>query len=242
MAAAAVAASAEAAEASASPSTAPPAAESLLIIHNVAKRHNIGTMARSATAFGVSEIVLVGRRDFNAFGSHGSTSHLQFRHFTTLSQARLYLKEARSCDICGVEIVDGALPVNNQPFRRSTAFLLGNEGTGLSAKELEICDFFVYIPQYGGGTASLNVTVAASIVLHHFGAWAGFSERSREGNKFAVADRPLKQVRRNFCSESVESVIEERTNRREVGLWDMFHEGKSENSQESNLMGVLFDS
>ena len=43
------------------------------------------------------------------------------------------------------------------------------KGTGLSAKELEICDFFVYIPQYGGGTASLNVTVAASIVLHQFG-------------------------------------------------------------------------
>ena len=31
-----------------------------------------------------------------------------------------------------------------------------------------MCDFFVYIPQYGGGTASLNVTVAASIVLQHF--------------------------------------------------------------------------
>lgn len=43
------------------------------------------------------------------------------------------------------------------------------QGSGLSAKEYEICDFFVYIPQYGCGTASLNVTVAASIVLHHFG-------------------------------------------------------------------------
>lgn len=42
------------------------------------------------------------------------------------------------------------------------------QGTGLSPKECEICDFFVYIPQYGGGTASLNVTVAASIILHHF--------------------------------------------------------------------------
>jgi hypothetical protein len=30
-------------------------------------------------------------------------------------------------------------------------------------------DFFVYIPQYGNETASLIVTVAASIVLHHFG-------------------------------------------------------------------------
>ncbi|KAI0504335.1 hypothetical protein KFK09_015287 [Dendrobium nobile] len=231
-----------AAEASTSPAPAPAAAESVLIIHNVAKRHNIGTIVRSATAFGVSEMVLVGRRDFNAFGSHGSTAHLRFRHFHSLSQARLYLKEERNCDICGVEIVDGAVPITQQPFRRSTAFLLGNEGTGLSAKECEICDFFVYIPQYGCGTASLNVTVAASIVLHHFGAWAGFAERSRNGNKFSVAERPVKQSRRNFCSESVESIIEERKNRREFGLQDMFHERKADHSLETNLLGELFDS
>jgi tRNA C32,U32 (ribose-2'-O)-methylase TrmJ len=42
------------------------------------------------------------------------------------------------------------------------------QGSGLSDKEMEICDSFVYIPQNGPGTASLNVTVAASIVLHQF--------------------------------------------------------------------------
>ncbi|KAF2311026.1 hypothetical protein GH714_019206 [Hevea brasiliensis] len=141
---------------------------SYVVVHNIAKRHNVGTLARSATAFGVTELILVGRRDFNAFGSHGSTSHLRFRHFHFLLDARHFLK-GKDCDICGVEIADGALPVNEHPFKKSTAFLLGNEGTGLSAKECEICDFFVYIPQYGCGTASLNVTVAASIVLHHFG-------------------------------------------------------------------------
>ncbi|KAK4773186.1 hypothetical protein SAY87_028205 [Trapa incisa] len=142
--------------------------ESYVVVHNIAKRHNVGTLTRSATAFGVSELILVGRRDFNSFGSHGSTSHLRFRHFHSLIEARSFLKE-KDCDICGVEITDGAVAVNEHPFKRSTAFLLGNEGTGLSAKECEICDFFVYIPHYGGGTASLNVTIAASIVLHHFG-------------------------------------------------------------------------
>ncbi|KAL5984008.1 hypothetical protein ACLOJK_018110 [Asimina triloba] len=145
--------------------------ESFVVVHNIAKRHNVGTLARSATAFGVSELILVGRRDFNAFGSHGSTSHLAFRHFYSLSEARLYLTNEKNCDICGVEITDGAFAVSKHPFKKSTAFLLGNEGSGLSAKECEICDFFVYIPQYGGGTASLNVTVAASIVLHHFGGY-----------------------------------------------------------------------
>lgn len=66
--------------------------ESYVVVHNIAKRHNVGTMARSASAFGVSEVILVGRRDFNAFGSHGSTSHLRFRHFHSLQEARLFLK------------------------------------------------------------------------------------------------------------------------------------------------------
>ncbi|XP_043722516.1 uncharacterized tRNA/rRNA methyltransferase slr0955 [Telopea speciosissima] len=214
--------------------------ESRVVVHNIAKRHNVGTMARSATAFGVSELILVGRRDFNAFGSHGSTSHLRFRHFHSLSEARVYLKE-KDCDICGVEITDGAVAVNQHPFRKSTAFLLGNEGTGLSAKECEICDFFVYIPQYGCGTASLNVTVATSIILHHFGVWAGFPERERDGNKFVVADRPIKQMRRNYCSETDESVIEERKTRREntsVGFFD----SSGTDGSTSNLLDTLFGS
>jgi len=54
-----------------------------------------------------------------------------------------------------------------------TAFMLGNEGQGLSTKQMSLCDRFVYIPQHGCGTASLNVAVACSIVLHHFALWAG---------------------------------------------------------------------
>lgn len=96
------------------------------MVHNIAKRHNVGTLARSATAFGVSELILVGRRDFNCFGSHGSSSHLRFRHFHSLNDARNFLKD-KDCDICGVEITNDALPVNNHPFKKSTAFLLGNE-------------------------------------------------------------------------------------------------------------------
>lgn len=66
--------------------------ESYVVVHNIAKRHNVGTLARSATAFGVTELILVGRRDFNAFGSHGSASHIRFRHFHSLIEARTYLK------------------------------------------------------------------------------------------------------------------------------------------------------
>lgn len=56
----------------------------------------------------------------------------------------------------------------------------------MTPRQMALCDSFVYIPQHGVGTASLNVAVAASIVLHAFAVWAGYPERSREGAKFVV--------------------------------------------------------
>ncbi len=66
----------------------------------------------------------------------------------------------------------------------------------MSAKQMSLCDGFVYIPQHGPGTASRNVTVAASIVLHHFAVWAGFPERERLQHKFLVGDRPERNYAR----------------------------------------------
>jgi len=51
------------------------------------------------------------------------------------------------------------------------------------------CDFFVYIPQHSGATASLNVAIAGSIVLHHFALWAQMPEHARKGEKFVVDER-----------------------------------------------------
>ena len=50
------------------------------------------------------------------------------------------------------------------------------------------CDAFVYIPQFGSGTASLNVTVAASIVFHRFAERAEYAERARHEEKYVVEE------------------------------------------------------
>eukprot|EP00850_Spirogloea_muscicola_P004156 SM000017S02896 [mRNA] locus=s17:941644:943906:- [translate_table: standard] len=208
-----------------------------------ARAFSTGTLARSATAFGVRELVVVGRRDFSAFGAHGAAGHVALRHFYSLAEARAYLKEEKACDICGVEIADSALPVSSHPFRRSTAFILGNEGQGLMERELAICDFLVYIPQYGPGTASLNVTVAASIVIHHFG---GFSERQREGQKYVVAERPLRQGPRNaVATEDPQAVVERRQSLRAAscnevalssdGVAGLFAPAEAEEKQQAEL-------
>lgn len=42
----------------------------------------------------------------------------------------------------------------------------------------------MYIPQYTSKTASLNVTTAASIVMHRFACWAKYQEQETFGEKF----------------------------------------------------------
>jgi SpoU rRNA Methylase family len=55
------------------------------------------------------------------------------------------------------------------PHQHHIALVMGNEGTGLSDKLQVACHgAFLRIPQYGRGTASLNVYVAAAIVLSQF--------------------------------------------------------------------------
>lgn len=69
--------------------------------------------------------------------------------------------------------------------------------------------------------------------------WAGFEERSRDGSKFVVAERPVKQGRRNYCTETEDSIIEERKARRESAANGFFDEAESGNSS-SNLLDALF--
>lgn len=71
--------------------------------------------------------------------------------------------------------------------------------------------------------------------------WAGFPERTREGNKFVVAERTAMQVSRSYCAETAESVAEERKLKRE-GANDTFFDENGKDESSSNLLDGLFGS
>lgn len=187
-----------------------------LIAYNVSKKHNIGTILRCATAFNVTSVCLVGSRQFNSFGSHGSDAHVHMLHFESLDVCCQELKSQHGVsEILGIEIDDSAVAVQSHPFIGHTAFMLGNEGQGLNEKQMRLCDRFVYIPQHGVGTASLNVAVATSIVLHHFALWAGYPERSRTGQKYDVAEvKGPRTAPRGMVPYTEEELVELREQRK----------------------------
>jgi len=159
-----------------------------VIVHNVAKKNNIGMLMRSAGAFGVKEILVVGHRNnVQFFGAQGSLNRVRVTFLTSLQEA-VDLVRAQNCHIYGIEIKDEAASVVDEPFvaGKNAAFLLGNEGIGLTAGQCRACDSFVYIPHYGDATESLNVTMAGTVIFHRFAAWAKYPEHTRSGEKFHV--------------------------------------------------------
>eukprot|EP01012_Entosiphon_sulcatum_P016387 TRINITY_DN21301_c0_g1_i1.p1 TRINITY_DN21301_c0_g1~~TRINITY_DN21301_c0_g1_i1.p1 ORF type:complete len:284 (-),score=66.18 TRINITY_DN21301_c0_g1_i1:23-817(-) len=189
----------------------PSTPQSYLLIHNLKSKTNIGQLVRSAVAFGVREIIVYGAAGkLSTFGNQGTVRFMRIRYFLKLEDALRHIRVACNARLCGVEILPQARPVHEHPFEGNTCFLLGNEGDGLSDKQIAMCDSFVYIPQYGAGTASLNVMVAGSIVMHHFALWAGKQEHSREGAKFVVDTPPSKLERFEHRTEEDDEEIQAR--------------------------------
>ena len=158
----------------------------VLLVYNVSKKNNVGNIFRSASAFGIVDVVVAGSRKLTTFGHKGTKKHLRFHYFEKFDDAVRYLKDD-GYSICGIEIDERSQDVATHPFKGKTAFILGNEGSGLNDKAAAACDQFVYIKHAGAGTASLNVSVAAGIVLHHFCEWSGMPEAQRHDNKFVVS-------------------------------------------------------
>ena len=170
-----------------------------LIITNISKRTNVRELIQVGVAFGCESILMVGQKSFrtaldNDCDSHGAQTDIpprvlpafqsgtvSIQRFEKWNDCVLFLQE-RHILLVGVEIQDDAKTIQEicqivSADNRNVAFLMGNEGTGLQEKQLLSCDLFCRIPQYGPGTASLNVYVAASIVLYHFHY---FQRRQRE--------------------------------------------------------------
>lgn len=173
-----------------------------MVLSNLQSGGNIGNILRSASIFGCQECLVVGQKRYRLTGEHNSRHNLPRRHFWSHADAKEYL-HAKGIRVYGIEIMAGASPLMRYnpdtgvvqfPFDRQckgAAFVMGNEGDGLSIKQREICDEFIFIPQTrgatsrsGGGSASLNVACAATVVLQAYATWACYPDAEFEGEKF----------------------------------------------------------
>ena len=139
-----------------------------LLLDSVSQPFNVGSIIRTAAAFGVERIWLC--------GDTAAPEHPQARK-TALGTGRLVTFErepsaveaaaaaaAAGLRIIAIELAADAVPLHEAPLEGDVCLALGHEDRGCSAALLAAADEVAYIPQLGR-VGSLNVAAAAAIVL-----------------------------------------------------------------------------
>ena len=142
----------------------------IVILENIRSMQNVGSVFRTADAFLIESIFLVGftprppHRDIHKTAL-GATETVHWEYFETTAQALANIA-SKNYPVFAVEQVAESISlekINYQP-EEGMVLIFGNEVNGVEAKTLSICNGCVEIPQMGM-KHSLNVSVATGIVL-----------------------------------------------------------------------------
>jgi TrmH family RNA methyltransferase len=139
-----------------------------VLLDRPASPGNIGTVIRSADAFGADGVVVAGHAadPYDPKSVRASTGSLFAVPVVRLDSPAELLDRARAA---GVRIAGtdehGDRDVADFDLTGPTLLVIGNETTGLSAAWRRACDHLVRIPMTGSAS-SLNAASAATIVLY----------------------------------------------------------------------------
>ncbi|TSC70690.1 MAG: 23S rRNA (guanosine2251-2'-O)-methyltransferase [Parcubacteria group bacterium Gr01-1014_49] len=143
---------------------------SVAVLGEVQDPHNVGAIIRSAAAFGLSGVLIP---EHNQAGITGavvkSSAGMTFRiPLVTIGNVNTTLKTLKEKGfwVYGLAM-DGTTALGTDVFDAPSAFVVGNEGTGIREKTLEACDVTLSIPIHKR-TESLNAAVSAAVVFYEW--------------------------------------------------------------------------
>ena len=134
-----------------------------IAIENFQHDFNIGSVVRTANAFNVTAVHIVGRRRWNRRGAMVTDRYQHVEHHsdpTGLLDLGL--------PIIGIDNIEGSTAIEGRALPNACVLLFGQEGPGLSPASLDLCQEVLHITQYGS-TRSINAGAAAAIAMY---AWA----------------------------------------------------------------------
>ena len=135
-----------------------------IAIENLERDFNMGTIVRTANAFNVSTIHIVGRRQWNKRGAMVTDRYMNIEYHPDVKS---FANEVAGGVIIGIDNVDGSQPLAKTAFPENAVLVFGSEGEGLSQAMIDKCQQLVAIEQFGS-TRSINVGVAAGVVMYEW--------------------------------------------------------------------------
>lgn len=123
---------------------------------------NIGTIVRSANAFNVAAVHVIGKRQWNRRGAMVTDRYLHIYHHPTVGD---FVRAMENRRIIAIDNQPGAIALSQTRLPANAVLVFGGEGPGLSQEMIGASETMVMIEQLGS-TRSVNVGVAAGIVMY----------------------------------------------------------------------------
>ncbi|EPD48858.1 RNA methyltransferase [Corynebacterium sp. HFH0082] len=135
-----------------------------IAIENFENDSNIGTVVRTANAFLVEAVHIVGRKRWNRRGAMVTDRYQHLLHHETVSEVISWARE-HDLAVVAVDNVPGSVPIETVELPERCLLLFGQEGPGVTEEAQQSADLTVSIAQFGS-TRSINAGVAAGIAMH----------------------------------------------------------------------------
>jgi tRNA (guanosine-2'-O-)-methyltransferase len=139
-----------------------------LLLDSVAQPFNVGSIVRTAAAFGVEKIWLCGNTPDLSLPSVGKTALGTDRFLEAIREPSPAAAAKAAAEdgfrVVAVELASGALPLAEARLDGAVCLAIGNEDHGCSPALLSAVSAVAYIPQTGR-VGSLNVAIAAAIAM-----------------------------------------------------------------------------
>ena len=135
-----------------------------IAIENLERDFNMGTIVRSANAFGVRHLHIIGRKQWNKRGAMATDKYLHVLYHSSMAD---FLAAVQGRPLVVFDNVPGSIPLARATLPREGILVFGAEGPGVSQELQEKAKEVVAIEQFGS-TRSINVGVAAGIAMY---AW-----------------------------------------------------------------------
>jgi tRNA G18 (ribose-2'-O)-methylase SpoU len=137
-----------------------------IAIENFGNDANIGAVVRTANAFAVDTVHIVGKRRWNRRGAMVTDRYQRLRHHDTTAELLSFAADA-GLTVVAVDNVPGAVRLEQTELPRHCLLIFGQEGPGITPEAQAGAAVTVSIAQFGS-TRSINAGVAAGIAMH---AW-----------------------------------------------------------------------
>jgi len=125
---------------------------------------NIGSIVRSANAFGADTVHIVGRKRWNKRGAMVTDRYQHVLHHADVA-AFVEWARAENLPIIAIDNLPGSVLMETFSFPERCVLLFGQEGPGLSPEAVAAGDALVEISQFGS-TRSINASAAAAVTMH----------------------------------------------------------------------------